>query len=412
MPFTTSPGLPYIQQGYRSKRDAWDDHHQEIKHSHEMIRKGHSPTMPDCAAFARSIVSEKPKNKVRLVWAYPLDMVLLEAKYTQPLLKAMTAQEIGTSVAYGAETMRGGMEWLHRQLTSIPQQSYICMDFKSFDQTIPPWLIRIAFDILEECFTTSEVEDVDGVHRTNARAVAREWRQIKHYFINTPLRMEDGTRYQKTGGVPSGSCFTNLIDSIVNLIVTRYVMRTCTGHNPSFLTVLGDDSVIATQGLVNLNDISRVTKEKFGMIVNVEKSYWTTRVDNVQFLGYYNYFGFPARDEEILLAGLLLPDTSIDESLELTAARFLGISQAHCGNNIQILLLTEFLFRELYLRGKDFVVDAHKLYHIQKSFGWLPAAGEKPEPLPPIHELRQAVLPKRTCIKLRRGVNLTNYEGV
>nr|UUV42381.1 MAG: putative RNA dependent RNA polymerase [Lestijarvi partiti-like virus] len=412
MPKTTSPGLPYIQQGYKTKLDAWKDDQATIAHAHELIRKGHSVQMPDCAAFARSIVSEKPKNKVRLVWAYPLSMVLLEAKYTQPLLQAMTDQEIGVSVAYGAETMRGGMLWLHNQLTKMPSQNYVCMDYSAYDQTIPPWLIRIAFDILEECFTTSEVEDVDGMHSTNASAVAREWRQIKHYFINTPLRMEDGTRYRKTGGVPSGSCFTNIVDSIVNMIVTRYVMRTCTGQMPSFLTVLGDDSVIATRGLVNLDDIARIAKEKFGMIVNVEKSYWTTRVDNVQFLGYYNHYGYPARDEETLLAGLLLPDTSVDETLELTAARFLGLSQASCGNSIWIPLLTEFLFAEMKLRGKEFIVDAHKLYHIQKSTGWLPAAGEKPEPLPGIQDLRKSILPKTTCLKFNRGVDLTDNEGV
>nr|UUV42342.1 MAG: putative RNA dependent RNA polymerase [Hameenlinna partiti-like virus] len=407
MPKNTSPGLPYIQQGYRSKADVWKDHHQDIEEEHIRIREGYRPRTPDCAAFARSIVCEKPKNKVRLVWAYPLEQVLLEAKYVQPLLQAMTSQKIGQTVAYGAETMRGGMEWLNTELHSLPRQNYICIDFSSFDQTVPAWLIRIAFDILEECFTTTEVEDVNGrIVKTNDRAVAREWRQIKHYFINTPLRMEDGTRYEKTGGVPSGSCFTNIVDSIVNMIVMRYVLMSTAGEWPNFLTVLGDDSVTATTGLVNLNDMAQVAKDKFGMIINVEKSYWTQYIGNVQFLGYYNHHGYPARDEDTLLAGLLLPDSSVDESLALTAARFLGISQASCGASRACIKLTKYLFRELERRGKNFVVDAQKLYHIQKAGGWLPAAGEKPEPLPAVPFLEYAVLPKHSCEKLKQGIRL------
>nr|QRW41915.1 MAG: RNA-dependent RNA polymerase [Netjeret virus] len=404
MPKTTSPGLPYIQQKVRTKEEAWVQHQQEILDMHTQIRRGHHVSMPDCAAFARNVVCPADTNKVRLVWAYPLAQVLLEAKYVQPLLNALTNQELGTSIAYGAETYRGGMKWLDKELKSMPMQNYICLDYSSFDQTVPAWLIRIAFDILEECFTDSFFLDTNGYGTTDPVAVEREWRQIRRYFIETPLRMEDGTRYRKTGGIPSGSCFTNIIDSIVNLIVTNYAIRITTGAFPNWITVLGDDSVTATTGVVNLEDIAQVIKMQFGMTVNMKKSYWTERWDNVQFLGYYNMHGFPIRKEEELLAAMLLPDSAVDEEIGITGARFLGIAQASCGAHARVAIIAEKLFYEMRLKGWEVTQDAHKLYHIKKAFGWLPAAGEEPEPLPTVRGLREAILPRETCQKLVKGI--------
>lgn len=406
LPQNTSPGLPYMQQSYKTKREAWNDHKDKILSRHSAVRKGHSVTFPDCAAMSRSVVSTKDKNKVRLVWAYPLDMILLESKYVQPLLKAMIDQQIGTSVAYGAETQRGGMQWLNKQLNELPHMSYVCLDFSSFDQTVPPWLVRTAFDILEECFDIHSVEGPEGERKTDAISVSREWKAIRDYFINTPLRMEDGSRYLKKGGIPSGSCFTNLIDSIVNLIVVRYCIKATTTFYPSFLCVLGDDSVTATLGKVNIDNIAACAKDKFGMVINVAKSYWTTSPQNVQFLGYYNYHGYPSRDEEPMLAGLLLPDSSVDESLGLTAARFLGITQAMCGSSAKVNYLCKRLFIELQIKGVGVTEDVKKLYHIRKMHGWLPSAGEEAEPFPDPNSLLITSLPKETCQKLRMNIDI------
>lgn len=410
MPSSTSPGLPYIQQGIRTKKEAYAEDQKHIKRMHQDVRKGKNVRFPDCAAFARNIVSKKDTNKVRLVWAYPLSQVLLEAKYAYPLIQSIINQQIGTSIAYGAETQNGGMKWLNQQLcevkTKYPAAKFCCIDYSSFDQTTPPWLIRIAFDILEECFDFSTFEDINGVRNTGVQSTDREWRQIKNYFINTPLRMENGDRYMKTGGVPSGSCFTNLIDSVVNLIVMKYSLKTTTGNMPKHMVVLGDDSVSSVIGLVNFDDIALCAKEKFGMIVNSKKSFWTHRQENVQFLGYYNHYGYPMRDSDSLMATMLLPDSSVDESLSLTAARFLGVTQASCGSNIWFMLLTEFLFSEIKLKGEDYVVDAKKLYHIQKQFGWLPASGEKPNALPELYQIRRSTLPTEDCPKLVNNISL------
>lgn len=410
MPKTTSPGIPYIQEGIKSKAEAYERDKIRIRRMHQDVRKGKRVRFPDCAAFARSIVSKKDKNKVRLVWAYPLSQVLLEAKYALPLIKAIIDQDIGLPLAYGAETRKGGMQWLNSELSKLKDKynniKFCCIDYKSFDQTVPPWLIRIAFDILEECFFFDRFEDVDGVRNTDVKSTDYEWRQIKNYFINTPLRMENGDRYMKTGGVPSGSCFTNLIDSVVNLIVMRYALESTTGSPPKFMVVLGDDSVSAVTGNVNMKDISRCADEKFGILVNVDKSFWTNLTNNVQFLGYYNCYGYPMRNLEELLAVMLYPDSSVDESLALTMARFLGITQASCGSSLWPVILTEFMHDELKKRGKDFIVDVKRLYHLSKQFGWLPAAGEKHDPLPRIQTLRKAILPTQDCPKLIKNISL------
>jgi hypothetical protein len=77
-----------------------------------------------------------------------------------------------------------------------------------------------------------------------------------NYFINTPFYLPSDQRIKEAGGVPSGTGFTNLIDTVCNAIGTRYMLIHTIGEIPKYDMYMGDDSLIIRYGVF-------VTNEKF-----------------------------------------------------------------------------------------------------------------------------------------------------
>jgi hypothetical protein len=212
---------------------------------------------PPCMAGSRGGLSPKHEAKTRLVWIYPAEMIVIEGQYAPvlydqymklpngPLLLGKSAQRLYTEWLVG---MREG-EKLHG------------LDFKSFDTSVPPWMIHTAFDILHD---NIEWETFNGV--PTSRKDRQKWRNVwdglKWYFINTPILMPDGRMFRKLRGVPSGSWFTQLIDSIVNFILVHYIGG-CQGIDIRNLKVLGDDSGFRSPRALDLDkaadDVDRVS---------------------------------------------------------------------------------------------------------------------------------------------------------
>jgi hypothetical protein len=75
--------------------------------------------------------------------------------------------------------------------------------------------------------------DKDGnVFEVSEKETLLRFKRLVRYFINTPVRVCSGERLRKSGGVPSGSMFTNMIDSIVNMIAMRYCIYSTTDAFP------------------------------------------------------------------------------------------------------------------------------------------------------------------------------------
>jgi len=94
------------------------------------------------------------------------------------------------------------------------------LDFSKFDSTVPARMIDDAF----------------RVARTHLDLDSKEmdvWRRYVNDFIHSRIIAPDGNVYQKHKGVPSGSAFTSVIDSIVNLILVSYMWHRLTGHEPA-----------------------------------------------------------------------------------------------------------------------------------------------------------------------------------
>lgn len=159
-------------------------------------------------AYVRSHTCEYGQYKVRAVWGYPATVTFMEAMCALPLIRGYQKMRGEfRPIAYGFETATGGMTRLTKRFSG-PDFEYTGLDFKKFDKTVPPWLIRIAFDILLYNFSFVEYED-HGV--ADARKTILLWTALKRYSINTTIRTANGCRYRKFSGIASGSYFTQLI---------------------------------------------------------------------------------------------------------------------------------------------------------------------------------------------------------
>lgn len=145
---------------------------------------------------------------------------------------------------------------------------FASLDYSHFDQSISAWLIRDAFNIVRSCFCL----DVES---------NREFDVVVNSFIEKDLVIDRGVLHS-VKGVPSGSQFTQVIDSIVNLLVI-YTYLSAKGISGES-TVMGDDNLVFTNVELDMIDFSSYVAHNFGLEINADKSNQGTNYDEPTFL--------------------------------------------------------------------------------------------------------------------------------
>lgn len=293
----TSPGIPFTSMGFRRKDEV------PFNIIKEYVRRFKKKLWTKCAepcnAVCRSVVSKKPK--FRLIWVYPVHMIMAEGMFAQPLINAYRSER--KSYALWVQYAKGHLRSLQKQ---CPRgMKWLGLDYSSYDQTVPPWLIRTAFDIIAENI------DFTRYHNQVWPPIEQElrnlWRVIVNYFINTPVRLPSGQVLIKRGGVPSGSYFTSLVDSVCNSIIKHALLQYIHCRYSRIANwELGDDSLVAVEDNFNLDELIAAGKLLFGVEVNSDKTEFGPLVS---FLGYkMTPSGVPEANYEKLIAQLCLPE--------------------------------------------------------------------------------------------------------
>nr|QQO81403.1 RNA-dependent RNA polymerase [Soybean thrips partiti-like virus 7] len=290
----TSPGCPYRQTGYRRKDEVPAI---MIKNAVRRYKEGEwTKCIHPCIAVCKSMVAKVPK--CRLVWVYPADMTFAEGMFAQPLIHQLMGER--SHYAQWVQYSKGHMSYLQGQLPN--SWKWLGLDYSSYDSTVPPWLIRDAFDILCERIDFTRYHG-NGIPEPNN--LRRLWRVIIKYFIETPIKLPSGKVVVKKGGVPSGSYFTSLVNSVCNCIIMHYLLDG-KAYSRSASWQLGDDMLVAVGEAIHMEGIAKVALKVFGVIVNADKSEYGSYVS---FLGYrMSPKGKPVANYEKLVAQLCLPD--------------------------------------------------------------------------------------------------------
>jgi hypothetical protein len=228
----TNSGLPF----YTDKRNVKDVYKRDLA----TLLKRKDP----CIMFTRT----QEGGKTRTVWGYPMADTLQEMRYYAPLLDYQKRLDWRNSLI--------SPDAVDIKMTKLIDYALetglklLSIDFSAYDQTLKTTLQMAAFDYIKQLFQPSAAEDLD---------------QIAKRFNTIGLVTPDGV-LSGAHGVPSGSTFTNEVDSIC-----QYLIANSFGLNSNLFDIQGDDGAYALEDPNGLKDYFR----SFGLQVNDDKSYVT-----------------------------------------------------------------------------------------------------------------------------------------
>jgi hypothetical protein len=288
-----------------------------------------------------------------------------EEKLGGPIVRRLLhrAKNSRGPLALGRGPAHGEWQELGKRLSDRASYWYE-VDSSSFDTYVPAEVIHDAFEIVRYAF-----ED------PNDPKVIRYLDWCKDNLINSVIQMPDGYVFQKNRGVPSGSIWTSLIDSIANYIMLRQSIGTAikdrggcvvTESRHYQIIVGGDDSVIAYRGpkgkQVTIGAIVRVMSERYGSEIKDRKcvghSVFTRTwlgVGGVKFYGRYwrDVDYLPMRDIEETHLQLASPDrrssNRIEEILRIVASAIDNPFDANAKN--LCVRYADWLLRQPWSRG-------------------------------------------------------------
>jgi len=211
------------------------------------------PGPEPCVAYYRTQASIKdgvPKKKVRLVWGYPLSMILIEACYARPLIDLLLTAVTPISLGYRKSE-------LGAKVASSSWWPVSCtFDWSGWDRNAPTQIASEAFRISKKFFRT-----VDEDH----------WSLMTRYFRTCALLMPDGFVYgRRRKGIPSGSFWTSVVGSIGNMLAIHF-LAFALGLDVIGIDVLGDDSRVGLTGDIDIVKMAKIALAVFGMKLNLEK---------------------------------------------------------------------------------------------------------------------------------------------
>lgn len=250
-----------------------------------------------CLAFKRTQFNDK----TRLVWGYPYSMTVIEGLIAKPLLDEL--KKGNTPMAFAMTT--GGLGTKLR-VSSYHKEWAYSLDMSQFDATISKQLIEVAFRIIATWFDRDQVEPISGLPFHQILEI------ILSYFVKTPIVMPDGKLYLgKDHGVPSGSYFTQVVDSIVNVIIGGTISAKYHLHvDRNDIFVLGDDLLMWSNRRMSLDTIAKYANAYLHVKLHgSEKSMIYHFDDTIHYLGRDWSNGLPTLDESEVVKRMVYPES-------------------------------------------------------------------------------------------------------
>lgn len=198
-----------------------------------------------CILFTRT----QENNKTRNVWGYPISDTLAEMRYYRPLLDYQKKLP-WRSALNKPEDIDKGITKIIKAAQINPELSILSMDFSAYDASVKDGLQKASFNYISSLFQSQYSSEIE-----------RLYKRFNSIGIITPEGIFSGPH-----GIPSGSTFTNEVDSI-----SQYLIAINSGfaNDPSLMQIQGDDGVY----LVSKPDPFKDSFRKYGLQVNDDKSY-------------------------------------------------------------------------------------------------------------------------------------------
>jgi hypothetical protein len=243
---STNSGLPYFRRKGLIKSQLISD----LPILEELAREEKTP----CVMFTRT----QEQGKTRAVWGYPIFHTFKEMRFFQPFLQ-LEKKFPWRSALVGPESTDLRIQSLLRSIRD--DETFISIDFSAYDASINFQLIQLAFNFIIMFFQPSYTSTLFEIAST-----------MSSIGLLTPDGILTGLH-----GVPSGSTFTNTVDSIVQYLVVLSMLTNPNIPNEvvyrilEFCSIQGDDGAYMVPD--KYIDLFIENFQSFGLNVNVEKSY-------------------------------------------------------------------------------------------------------------------------------------------
>nr|APG78268.1 RdRp [Shahe picobirna-like virus 2] len=204
---STNSGFPYYTRKGKLK--------ERYIENFESLLKRKDP----CILFTRT----QEGGKTRDVWGYPMADSILEMRYYRPLLEYQRKLNWRGAIISPDE--------VDRRITRLMDFAksndlvLVSVDFKGFDKSLRKTLQACSFRYIKCLFQVKDLADLDYIED-----------RFSTIGIVTP-----GGIFTGTHGVPSGSTFTNEVDSIAQYLVAKSSGITV----EDLIQIQGDDGVYA-----------------------------------------------------------------------------------------------------------------------------------------------------------------------
>ena len=296
----THAGWSYIVTGNKEKGKYREGLFQNYKAEESLARKNGTFNKPIIVG-TRTQASDpfnddgSPNNdyrdKTRLVSMVDIYVIMAEVIYAKRL------QSKFSTVPWYAGG-KNDVQILHYMRKWAAQFKYwLSIDYSKFDQSISNWMIRDAFDVVRAAY--SKDPDFDE----------ELFKIVREDFINKVIILGENKLYESEKGVPSGSMFTQIIDSIVNKLMIKTYMYSI-GIAEFEMMIMGDDNIIFTNIEIDAKHLSTYLAKNFGIEMHPDKCGGGKCSDeDPEFLSRIWKFEGVYRKPEILIAKLCFPES-------------------------------------------------------------------------------------------------------
>lgn len=236
---TSSSGLPYMRRKGAIRDSLAGDWYGQL---------GIYP----CVLYTRTQEQEKTRN----VWGYPVAETIAEQRFLGPFLERERSLE-WRSALRGPDEVDLAINALLKRRGAT--QVVFCADFSAYDASVSPTLSLRALGLVGRSFQSGGGDD---------------WRHIERQFTAIPIWTPDG-QFSGHHGVPSGSSFTNTVDSLVQWILAG---------KPADCQIQGDDGVYLVEDV----DKAKSHFTDSGLLINEEKTDVFKNTECVYLQRYYH----------------------------------------------------------------------------------------------------------------------------
>lgn len=296
---STHSGFHYIITGNRKKGENMEGIYKDFEMAKAAAVRDGTFGIPTLCAFRTQASGEYDddgsqtnscKHKLRLVLMFDLILIVNELRFSVPFQNIMAEESFyaGGKDATQISTIINA--------NRVKYNNYFSIDYSSFDSTISSWLIEDAFSIIKSAFRIKEEED------------NKLFDVMVHDFIHKDFILDKGSLHIDRG-VPSGSMWTQIIDTLVNAIVISTYFRAISKE--SSMIIMGDDNCIFTNADMTIDVLSTYIMKNFGLIVKMDSktSFGSTKTkQGVKFLARYWRHDGQYRHPNLLLSRLCFPE--------------------------------------------------------------------------------------------------------